>query len=209
MSAANFDFSPSPSEVISKIKQLASRHAGPFVIAINGGSGSGKSTLASILAAQLNAALIPMDDFYAAHIPDHHWDNFPIEEYFLKSFDWERLREQAIKPLRAGQPAQWYAFDFVSGLRLDGTYSMQREPKILAPANVILIDGNFSAGPPLADLVDFSILVDVAVAERHARTAAREDPAFLARWHQLWDPVEDYYYNQLNPRDYFDLTVSG
>ncbi len=207
MSAANFDFSPSPSEMISQIKRLASRLAGPFLVAIDGGSGSGKSTLALILAKQLQAALIPMDDFYAANIPDHLWDTFSVEERFHRSFDWKRLRENAIQPLLEGQPARWFAFDFASGLRPDGTYGMETVPKILEPADLILIDGAFSASPPLADLVHFSILVDVPVVERHARTAAREDIAFLKRWHLLWDPVEDFYHNQLRLKDSYDLVV--
>jgi uridine kinase len=158
---------------------------------------------------QLNAALIPMDDFYAADIPDHHWDAFSVEGRFQQSFDWNRLRQDVLEPLLAGQPARWYAFDFVSGLRADGTYGMETIPKTLKPANVILIDGNFSAAPMLSDLVDFTILVDVPVEERHARTTAREDPKFLARWHQLWDPVEDYYRNQLRSRDTYDMVVFG
>lgn len=196
-------------QITPRIRELQSTHQRPVVVAIDGGSGSGKSTLAAILAEKLRAALIPMDDFYAAHIPDQDWDNFTVKERFIKSFDWERLRETAIKPLRTCQPARWYAFDFVSGLRPDGTYGMQSQPKTLEPADVILIDGNFSAGPPLADLVDFSILVDMPVEQRHARTAAREDPDFLARWHQLWDPVEDFYYNHLQPKGTYDLVVSG
>ena len=85
---------------------------------------------------------------------------------------------------------------------------MQTVPKILEPADVILIDGAFSASPPLADLVDFTILVDVPVAQRHARTAARENPAFLVRWHLLWDPIEDYYHNKLRPPDTYDVVIS-
>jgi len=149
-----------------------------------------------------------MDDFYAAHISDHFWDTFTIEERFQRAFDWRRLREDAIKSLQKDQPAVWYAFDFVSGLRADGTYGMETEPKTLEPANVIPIDGAFSASPQLSDLVDFSILVNVSVKERHARTSRREDPAFLERWHQLWDPVEDYYHNTLRPPDSYDLVVT-
>jgi uridine kinase len=202
-------FSPSPSQVASKIRQSARRHQHPFVVAIDGGSGAGKSTLALILAEDLEAALIPMDDFYAADIPDHHWDGFSVEERFRRSFDWERIRDDVLKPLRAGKPATWHAFDFISGLRPDGTYAMQTEPKILEPANVILIDGAFSASPALADLVDYTILVELPVEQRHAHTAAREDPLFLQRWHLLWDPVEDYYHNHLRPSETYDLVVSG
>ena len=76
------NFSPPPSEIISLIKQLASSESYPFVIAIDGGSGSGKSTLALILAKELDAALIPMDDFCAADTLDHLWDTFSVEERF-------------------------------------------------------------------------------------------------------------------------------
>lgn len=204
-----FRFSPPCSEIISQITRLQSSQPGPLVVAVDGGSGSGKSTLASILANELIATLIPMDDFYAAHIPDHQWDIFSIEERFLRSFDWYRLREKVIIPLRTGQLARWYAFDFVSGLCDDGTYEMETVPKTREPEDVILIDGAFSAASPLADLVDYTILVDVAVEERHTRTAAREDSEFLKRWHLLWDPVEDYYHNQLRPRDSYDLVVKN
>jgi para-aminobenzoate synthetase len=196
-------------KISQEITDLHSIHQRPIVVAIDGGSGSGKSTLAKILAEHLQATLIPMDDFYAADIPDHHWDNFSIEERFQRSFDWDRLRQDVIQPLREGQPAHWYAFDFVSGLRADGTYGVQTKPKHLDSNAFILIDGQFSASPQLSDLVDYTILVDVPVKERHTRTAAREDPTFLARWHQLWDPVEEYYHNQLRPRETYDLVLIG
>ena len=46
----------------------------------------------------------------------------------------------------------WYAFDFESGLRSDGTYGMKTDPVELEPANVILIDGAYSACPELGGL---------------------------------------------------------
>ena len=68
-------------------------------------------------------------------------------------FDWSRLRNHAIVPLMKGQPAKWHAFDFQSGLRADGTYGVEKESKKLKPANVILIEGAYSASPALADLI--------------------------------------------------------
>ena len=189
-----------------KIKELRI-HQRPVVIAIDGGSGSGKSTFSESLAKELDAAWLPMDDFFSAHIPDHHWDLFSVEERFEKCFDWNRIREDALLPLRAGRSAKWHAFDFVSGLREDGTYGMEAESKILVPAEAILIDGNFSASPFLADLIDIAILIDVPLEVRHARIAAREDPDFLKRWHSLWDSVEEYYYCQVRPKGSYDLVI--
>jgi uridine kinase len=190
-----------------KIDAQPATTAQPIITAIDGGSGAGKSTLARMLTDELPTARLPMDDFFAAQIPDHHWDQFSVKERFEKCFDWKRIREDALIPLRAKRSAKWYAFDFVTGLREDGTYGMEAEPKILEPVEIILIDGNFSASPFLSDLVDFSILINVPIEIRHARIAAREDPEFLKRWHSLWDPVEDYYHNQVKPKETYDFVL--
>jgi para-aminobenzoate synthetase len=198
-----------PEEIVSAIERLLSSQGAPIVVALDGGSGAGKSTLAARIADRFDVALIPLDDFFAAEVPDPRWDRFTVEERLACVFDWERLRRDAIEPLLQGRPARWRAFDFVSGLRPDGTYCMLDGVLERAPASVILIEGAYAAGPPLADLVDLSILVDVPVAERHARLRAREDRNFLAGWHQRWDPVERYYFNEVRPKSAFDLVVKG
>ena len=103
----------------------------------------------------------------------------------------------------------WHAFDFVSGLRPDGTYEMQTDPIGRAPADAIILNGAYSGSAPLADLVDLSVLVDVPLDVRHARLAAREETDFLAHWHSRWDAVEEYYFTQVRPKTSFDLVVSG
>jgi uridine kinase len=194
-------------KVVAEIQRLISRQEGPIVVALDGGSGAGKSTLASWIADCFDAALIPLDDFFAASIPDAQWDRFTVEQRLAHVFDWRRVRHEVIMPLCAGQPARWRSFDFASGLRPDGTYGMLNEVIERAPAEVIVIEGAYAAGPALADLVDLAILVDVAVEERHARLRAREDPGFLADWHQRWDAVERYYFTQVRPPSAFDLVV--
>jgi para-aminobenzoate synthetase len=195
--------------IVAAIQRRLLRQSPPLVVALDGGSGAGKSTLAACVAERVDAAWIPVDDFYRTDIPDHHWDEIPVEARLDLIFDWRRLREDVIKPLLAGKPARWYAFDFVSGMRPDGTYGMQSEPTERAPADVILLDGAYTAGPHLADLVDLAVLVDAPVAVRHARQAAREDADFLRRWHALWDPFEAYYFTKVRPRASFDLVVKG
>ena len=194
-------------KVIVAIQRLLSSQAGPVVVAVDGGSGAGKSTLARLIQSQVDAALIQIDDFFAADIPDSQWDEFSVEERLRYVFNWRRLRESAIEPLLAGEPAKWYAFDFESGLRPDGTYGTQADPTERKPADVILLEGAYTACPELADLVDLAILVDVPVEERHARLEAREDEGFLEEWHRRWDPVESYYFTQVRPRSSFDLVV--
>ncbi len=117
------------------------------------------------------------------------------------------MRNDVLIPLIAEQPARWQVFDFEAGLNARGTYDLQRDYKIACPASVILVAGLCSASPPLADLIDFSVLLEVPVHERHRRTALRDDAKFTEKWHQIWDDFEAYYFGQVCPPDSFDLRV--
>ena len=196
-------------QIVELLRDLLSRKQGPLVVALDGGSGAGKSTLASIIHNELDVALIPLDDFFSASIPDSAWDTFTVAEKLQYVFDWNRLRDQVILPLLKGQPTKWHAFDFQSGLRSDGTYGMEKEVKTRKPADVILIEGAYSASPELDDLIDFAILVNVPVQERHARLEEREDHDFLTKWHQRWDEVEAYYFDRVRPKSSFDFILEA
>lgn len=189
------------------IQRLATERKRPILVALDGGSGAGKSTIAAQLKSELAAAVIPLDDFFSGNIPDHQWDEFTVEEKLKNVFDWERVRKAVIKPLLNRCSAHWHAFDFQSGLQADGTYKMEVEPKLIQPAPIILLEGAYSASTQLADLVDMAVLVDVPMEERHARLARREDPEFLKNWHKRWDEVERYYFEQVRPKEHFDIVT--
>jgi para-aminobenzoate synthetase len=195
--------------VIKLITSKLANQPPPLLVALDGPSGTGKSTLAAKIAVGIECAVIPLDDFFAAHIPDHYWDEFTHKEKLDKIFDWERLRTHALEPLLAGEPARWHAFDFVSGLRADGTYGMLGEPVVLQPAEIILLEGAYSTAPAIFDLIDLSVFVDAPLDVRHARTAEREDPEFLAKWRARWETFEEYYFTQVRRPEAFDLVIAG
>ena len=203
------DLSAACEEVVAAIRQLPSRRRRPVLVALDGGSAAGKSTLAALIEKELDAVRVPLDDFFAADVPDADWDQRSVQGRARDVFDWQRLRAEALEPLLARRPAAWRAFDFEAGLRLDGTYGMQSELVRREPAPVILLDGAYSAGPQLADLIDLAVLVDAPLAVRHARLAAREEAGFLRRWHARWDAVEAHYFTEVRPRASFDLVVCG
>ena len=118
------------------------------------------------------------------------------------------MRSEALEPLLSARAARWYPFDFAAGLRPDGTYGMKTSYVEVEPAPVILLDGNFSTGPQLVDLVNLTVLVEVPDIERQARLAKRQDPSFLLEWHARWDAVEEYYYTSVRARESFDLVVT-
>ncbi|MDE0673400.1 MAG: hypothetical protein OXH72_16840 [Caldilineaceae bacterium] len=181
----------------------------PLVVAIDGRSGAGKSTLASRVAKETGAAVVLLDDFFAASIPDVDWDRMTVEERGANVFDWARIRSEAIMPLLAGRVARWHPFDFESGQRADGTYGMKTQATEVEPASVIVVDGAYSAGPQLTDLVGLTVLVELSEEERWARLARREEAEFLAQWHARWTAVEDFYFSNVRPRSSFDLIVTS
>lgn len=180
-----------------------------MLVAIDGGSGSGKSTLAAAVAAELDAVVVPSDDFFAAGITDAEWDALGPGERAAAAIDWRRLRKDALEPLLTGSIASWHPFDFAAGTRADGSYPMAAEAVTREPAPVILLEGAYSSRPELADLIDLAVLVDVPVDERHGRLLSREEKVFREAWHARWDGAEDHYFTHVRPPSSFDLVVTN
>jgi len=43
--------------------------------------------LAALIEDEIDAALIPLDDFFSADIPDSQWDQFTVEQKLRNVFD--------------------------------------------------------------------------------------------------------------------------
>ena len=69
--------------------------------------------------------------------------------------DWERLRAEALLPLRAGQSATFQPYDWNAD---DGRLA---PPKTIPAADVIIVEGVYAARPELADLVDVAVYLGV------------------------------------------------
>lgn len=185
---------------------MASR---PLAVGIDGGSGAGKTTLATYIQKKTDAALVNLDDFYTTEIPETDWPRYAFDERLKLIFDWKRVREDALIPLLDGRPGRWQAFDFLSGLRSDGTYGPQEAFTKVEPSKIIIVDGAYACSPHLCDLLDCTLLVHVPVAERHRRLARRENPEFLTQWHRLWDDFERFYFSEIRPAECYHLIIEN
>jgi uridine kinase len=200
---------PAEQILFQEVERLRAKVRRPIVIALDGGSGAGKTTIAQRFIRLTEVASVSLDDFYQTVIPESEWPHKTVEQRLSGVFDWQRVRAEALEPLRAGRPGRWRAFDFRRGLGEAGKYRLREEVTEVAPAPTILVEGAYSASPPLRDLVDVAVLVDVQSTTRQMRAAVRErdDTAFLAKWHSIWDEVETHYFQRVCPPESFDLVI--
>jgi uridine kinase len=165
-----------------------------FVLAIDGHGGSGKTTIATEVAGLTGAALVHTDDFFAETAPTPG-----IQRPMTSYYDWRRLREQALLPLRARCRASFRRVNWDTGGGPAGVVTVD-------PADLIVVEGVFSAAPELADQVDRAVFVDTPEPERLRRVRARISPE---DWDDDWLRAEQAYFRLTRPPSSFDLVVSG
>lgn len=189
--------------IVDAIARRQRGHGKPLVVALDGGSGAGKSALARLVARATDAVVVPTDDFYAAEISDEEWAACSPALRVDRCIDWQRLRREALEPLRAGQPATYFTYEYPIRTTADG---VAMHPVTLHPAPVMILDGIYSARPELADLLDLTVLVDAPQDIRYERHDARER-GDQSDWHRIWDAAESHYLRVVRPPSSFDLVV--
>jgi uridine kinase len=170
------------------------------IVALDGFSGSGKSTLAHRVADQQGGTVLEADDFYRAMDDAARWALGP-EEGVDQYFDWQRLRDEALIPLRAGDRATYRPYDWAAGGGLSAN------TVTVGPASFVVLDGVYSARPELAAFVDLAVLVDTPEDVRERRIASRNHGN--DRWHSRWNAAERYYFGQVRPPESFDVVLPG
>jgi uridine kinase len=177
------------------------QHGGgvPLLVALDGRSGTGKSTLARAVGEPLSALVIDGDDFYAGGT-DAYWAGLDPEEKVAHVIDWRRQRE-VLENLRRRQPATWRPYDWESD---DGSFG---PPVSCSPADIVILDGAYSARSELADLFTRRVLLDVPPDVRRARLLRREGAQYRDEWESRWSDAEDLYFDALMPRGAFDFVI--
>jgi hypothetical protein len=98
------------------------------IVAVDGHSGAGKSTFAAAQAARIAATLVPGDDFYRV-MDEEVRARLSAHEGIGRYFDWERMRDEVLVPLRAGRDARYRPYDWDSGLVAETPITLQSAPE--------------------------------------------------------------------------------
>jgi uridine kinase len=169
------------------------------IIAIDGAGGSGKTTLAATVVALLDrATIVHGDDFYRP-MPDHERERLDAQQGYHRYFDWQRLRDQVLAPLRAGHTARYQKFDWATG-QLATWHEIN-------PGTIVIVEGVYSARPELAPYYHLTAYVDTPREICLHRMRARgQDPE---EWITRWRAAEDFYLRTTWPQTRVRLLVRG
>lgn len=186
-------------ERVLRLIHLRRQSGSPLLIAVEGLGGAGKSTLAAQLSAALpGSSIVEVDDFYRPMTAEERAKLGPREGY-ERYFDWTRLLEEAIEPLRQRRRARFQRYDWEMG-RLRGW----RE---VAPGDVVIVEGVYSTRPELSALFGVTVFVDTPREQRADRMAARGYDNL--DWLDHWMAAEDWYVSRHRPAERADLVIDG
>ncbi|MGW1776758.1 AAA family ATPase [Streptomyces sp. NPDC002104] len=186
-------------DVAEALLRLPPARRATRLLAVDGTGGSGKTTLAAAVAGLLDGAVVVhVDDFYRP-MPERERERLDAEQGYQRYFDWERLRDQVLVPLRAGRPARHQLCDWSTG-RL-GAW---REA---ATGGTVIVEGVCSARPELAPYYDLTVYVDTPRDVCLQRVRARGENS--EEWIGRWRAAEDHYVLTTWPQTRAGLLVRG
>lgn len=170
----------------------------PCFVALDGRGGSGKSTLAAFIANSIpSATVIEGDDFYTGGNLNL-WTSRSVSENARCCIDW-RQQHLVISALKSKGIASWYAFDWHSEHWDSVTPPNRTTESHCTIADIVLLEGVYSARTELSSLFDLRVVLDVPRQVREKQLIAREAENFRADWEQLWSGAEQHYFdNQLD-----------
>ena len=158
-------------------------------VAIDGPCASGKSTLGAALQAIYDCPLIHMDDFFLR--PEQRTQDRLAQPG--GNVDYKRFSREVLSPLLAGQEFSYRPWSCQQG---------DFAPSIRVPsAPLTVVEGCYSLRPDLRDAYQLRIWTEASAECRQQRLLDRGGPACLARFEQLWIPLENRYFAEYGIAD--------
>ena len=166
-----------------------------LLVAIEGGSASGKTTLAALLERVYDCNVFHMDDFFLR--PEQRTEARLAEPG--GNVDRERFYEEVLAPLQAGKA--------VTFRRYDCQTQTLAPPVTAAPKALNIVEGAYSMHPALADGYGLSVFLRVPPEVQRSRILLRNGPEVGERFFTRWIPLEQRYFDALDPEGRCDLVL--
>jgi len=152
------------------------------IVAIDGDCASGKTSLARLLGSTYSCNVFQMDDFFlrpAQRTPERLAEPGG-------NIDYERFREEVLKPLKSGKPFAYRPYDCHTG--------ELSEPVAVDPTPLNVIEGAYSMHPHFGRAYDYRVFMRVHVIDQRCRLLKRNEDLF-DRYLDEWIPMEHKYFD--------------
>ena len=169
-----------------RVRAASPRCGATRLVCVDGPSGSGKTTLARLLAAALDAAVLPVDEVHPG------WDGLAAVVPLL--------HESVVAPLVAGRDATYRRWDWDRSAP-GATVVVGRPP-------VLVLDGVGSGARPLAAHAVLLVWVEAPRDERYRRGIARDGDTYRPHW-ERWAAQESAHFAAEDTRARADVVVDG
>lgn len=153
------------------------------VIAIDGRCASGKTTLADAIKQEFSCNVLHMDDFYLPlNQRDADWQEIPG-----KNINFQSVKE-ILNHISLKEDYRFCPYQCVSA-----SYG---EPIIYQKNRLTVVEGTYSCHPQLQEYFDYRIFLTISPEKQAKRIIARNGREGYLRFHSLWIPLEEAYFEK-------------
>lgn len=184
-------------DAIWKEADRLKRNRKHLIIAIDGRCGAGKTTVAACLQERYGCKVIHMDHFFLR--PEQRTKERLAEAG--GNVDYERFREEVLKPLGTEKPFSYRPYSCVEQKLL--------EPVCVETGEITVIEGSYSCHPFLRAAYDVRVFLTVEAEEQMRRIERREGSSQAEIFRKRWIPMEENYFSLCQVREACDLIVQS
>ena len=142
-------------------------------------------------------SVVQVDDFY---FPSALRNANFARDAVGGAFDWRRLRDQILAPLKRGRPGQYQRYDWPSDALAEWHD---------VPIGIVIVEGVYSTRVELEQFYDLTVWVECPRPIRLARGIERDGESARRRWEDEWMPAEDRYVKDQSPHTRAELVYTG
>ena len=166
-------------EIFRRIAEIRQER---MLITLDGPCASGKTTLAEKLAGVLEAPVVHTDEYVVPHARK------TAERLAVPggNCDAGRLEQEVASPWKQGKTVRYRRYD----CRKDCLLPEEELPE----GRILILEGSYSNVPEIRRHADLRIFVTASRETREKRLEKRESEASLQRFHEMWIPLEDRYF---------------
>ena len=187
---------PKPMEWL--LDQIEPQSGALQIVGIDGGGGAGKTTLARRLQkTSSRVQCVHVDDFYRPSPDDPKLRAEPC--WF---FDWRRIRDEVLVPLKRGEAAQFRPYDWHAERLSDDEISVE-------PRGIVILEGISALRRELRPWIDVGLWVETPPDIRLERGVERDGEDARDTWVDFWMTEEERYFDAHQPHLFAQVSIYG